>query len=203
KLTVGQAADEVPGGELAHGGVDLGGADLVAPRQRGVPRQPPARLVVHERGGYPVREHGDGRPGRLWRSSAAGRAGRRRAARDGVVPVSLLVAVSRHLGLRDCRPASPLVNRFLAGPRHAGHFAWRREAVPASWKLRIAMTPGRLVTTPGTAGSGPELTPDLARSASLDMVPPCPPSVPMKPAAITRPAPVLRGQGDEQLNNRF
>ena len=39
---------------IIYGGVDLSGADVVTARERGVPRQPPAGLVVHKRRGDPV-----------------------------------------------------------------------------------------------------------------------------------------------------
>src|SRR5262249_57208850 len=60
-LPVGEPPHQVPRGQFLDGRVDLRGADAVPPRQRGEPRQPPARFVMDERGGEPVSEDRGGR----------------------------------------------------------------------------------------------------------------------------------------------
>src|SRR5215469_2310027 len=62
ELAVGKPADERSAGKLADRSVNLGDADVVAAGESAAPRQPPARLTVHESGGYPVGEHAPGYP---------------------------------------------------------------------------------------------------------------------------------------------
>ena len=58
QLAVREPPDQVPADQLRDGVLDLGRADVIAAGQRGVPRQPPARLMVHQGRGEAVGEHG-------------------------------------------------------------------------------------------------------------------------------------------------
>ena len=61
-LAVGQPAQQVPRRQLLDRGLHLGRAHAVAAGERAAPGQPPARLVVDQRRGHPVREDLGRRP---------------------------------------------------------------------------------------------------------------------------------------------
>src|SRR5258708_6025229 len=57
ELAIRELADQVPGGQLPDGLLDLVGADVVTPGEGAWPWQPPPRLVVHECGRQPVSQN--------------------------------------------------------------------------------------------------------------------------------------------------
>jgi hypothetical protein len=124
----------MPRDEFPDRGTDLRRADVVAPRERGVPGQPPAGLVVHQGRGYPVGEHPRG-PGQTSRVPAGGP---RPAARWPRCQVSREPAVTGkgRPGVRK--------DRLVAGPRRGGHSALRRE-------IEVITRPTMMITSTNTS----------------------------------------------------